>query len=225
MADLTLSLAIATWYHLSWLTCVKSWRDDFFIVPEMDILPAYQCALEHLHEADVIGYVHDDLVCQEEGWKARVLAEFADHTVALVGFAGAPGHGHPQMYAQPYHHSSMGRVGFRSNMRDAERHGARFAGSCNVVVLDGMAFFVRRAVLAEAGGWPLSSPISYFQYMEWLCCMTRRLGYRIRLVGVACDHLNGRSTGLNPHLNPDFEGEHKYIYDTFADVLPAYVEP
>lgn len=222
---MTIVLAVATWRQPEWLRCVTSWNCPYVLAENMDIVPAYQKMFESLHDADVIGYVHDDLVCLEYGWQERVLAEFEDPHVALVGFAGAPGQGHPLMYQVPYHHASMGRVGFRSNMANAEIHGQRFSGSCNAAVLDGLAIFVRRNFLRDIGGWPTGTPVSYFMYAEWLCCMARRHGKKIRVAGVACDHLGGRSTGLNPNLNPDFEAEHRYIYEEFRDVLPARVQP
>ncbi len=221
---MNLLLAIATWRQPEWERCVRSWNHPYLLIERKGILPAYQEAFEELQGYDTIAFFHDDLVCHEPQWLQRVEAEFRDPQVALVGFAGAPGHGHPRMYDQPYHHSSMGRVGFRSNFLNAEQHGARDRGACDVTVLDGVALIVRRRVLEEAGGWPLGTPISYFMYAEWLCCTVRRLGYRIRYVGVSCEHLGGRSTGLNPDLNPDFEGEHRYLYSEFRDVLPGEVK-
>lgn len=234
--SLTAEYIIATLEWPGWRECVETWHQTAsqrwpeIVIKHQDILLAYQQGLHESNEsneasADILFTLHDDLRILEPDWDRRVLAEFADPAVALVGFAGATGHCHPQMYSHPYHHSSMGRVGFRSNLVNAEQHGARFAGCCNAVVLDGMAFFVRRRVLNEIGGWPLSTPISYYMYMEWLSCMVRRHGYRIRLVGVTVDHLDHRSTGLNPNLHPDFEAEHRFIFDNFRDVLPAAVEP
>lgn len=225
-----LQLCVATWEQPLWKDCVNTWNLSasrtypIAIATRMNILPAYQWLLENT-TAPIIFYGHDDLRILEKDWDLRLLREFADPTVALVGFAGAPGHGHPAMRSQPYHHSAMGRVGFRSNLLNAERHGRRFTGSCNVAVLDGLAFAVRRSVLEELGGWPIDSVISYYQYAEWLACSVRRLGQRIRMIGVSCEHLDGKSTGLNPNLNPDFEAEHRWMFDNFADVLPAEVDP
>ena len=116
-------------------------------------------------------------------------------------------------------------------MRDAEAHGQRFTGECNVASLDGFAMFVRRDVL-EVGnrridGWPLDTPIGYFMYDAWLSCEAKRQGWRTRLVGVACQHLNGKSTGLGPQMlgQAEFEAAHRYIYNTCRDVLPLEVKP
>jgi Glycosyltransferase like family len=238
--SLTLELIIATWNQPEWERCVASWQRDAIppksqIISKQGILDAYQVGYDHCHAA-LLAYLHDDLLCLDRYWLSRVLAEFdADPTVAIVGFAGAPGYGHPAMYSQPYHHSSLGRVGFASNMVNAEQHGGRFTGSRDVVVLDGMALIVRRSFLDELGGWewrrprpdrPADSPdapFDYFLYAEALCFHALRRGLRVRQVGIAVDHLSGRSTGLNPNLCPDFEGEHRRLWDEFRDVLPARV--
>lgn len=220
-----IALVFASWFQPEWRRCVESWNHSFYLVHRMNILDAYQKAFEDVAGVDVIGYLHDDLICHESGWKQRILNEFAKPDVAVVGFAGGYGHGHPEMRSIPFKLEAMGRVGFRSNMIDAEKHGARFTGACNAVILDGMAIFVRRSFLAHIGGWPLNTPIGYFQYCEWLCCMARRHRKRIRVVGVSVEHLGGKSTGVNPDLKVDIEAEHRWMWEEFTDVLPMEVEP
>lgn len=220
---MTLSLIVATWFQPEWARCVQSWGERVFLVPRMSIVPAYQIGYEKVQD-DILGYLHDDLECHEEGWKQRVLDEFADPAVAIVGFAGGRGYGADAMYAKPYHHRALGRVGFRSNLVNWQQHGGHLEGSANAAILDGLAIFVRRDFLTEIGGWP-KPPVSYFMYTEALCFTALRMKRKIRVVGVKCNHFGGKSTGLNPELNPDFEGEHRYIYEHFKDVLPARVEP
>ena len=220
---------VATCDWVGYKDCIKSWKDNasasypVYEVHGKDILTAYQEICDHTTEP-IIAMCHDDLMINEKDWDLRVLNQFDDPKVGLVGFAGAPGHGAHDMYKSPYHLCQLGRVGFRSNMKDAALHGAAFTGEQDCAVLDGLSLFVRRTVLEEAGGWPLGTPVGYIGYDYWICCMTRRLGYKIRLVGVSCDHLGGKSTGLNPSLQVDFEGAHRYIYDEFKDVLPYMVE-
>lgn len=219
-----LQLAVASWFQPRWHECLKSWNHSFILVPRMGILAAYQRALE-LTSADIIGYVHDDVIVNEDFWEDRVLEEFAAFPdCVLVGFGGGYGYGAERMYDSPFQVAAMGRVGFRSNMRNAEVHGARFTGSCNAACLDGFAFFVRRDFLESIGGWP-KEKVSYFMYMEWLSFMALRRKKGIRIVGVACEHIGGASTGMNPDLNPDFIGEHEFIWNEFKDVLPCRVTP
>jgi hypothetical protein len=58
--------------------------------------------------------------------------------------------------------------------------------------------------------------------------MTRRLGYKIRLVGVPCQHLGGQTfvklgIGQDPKHWKQYLDSHRYIYDEFKDVLPYEV--
>lgn len=177
---------------------------------------------------DILAYIHDDVIIHDEFWHEKVLKEFEDPQVGLVGFGGATGHGDPGMYRKPYTYQQLGRSNFLSNMRDAEVHGKRFAGACDVAVLDGFFLAVRRELLEKAGGWPLATPIGYVCYDYWISCMARRLGYRIRVVGVACDHLGGQTfvklgVGKDPKHWQQYLDSHRYIYDEFKDVLPFQV--
>lgn len=193
------------------------------------MLPAYEHGFRTAASCgyDILAYLHDDTIVHEKHWKDRVLKEFEDPQVGLVGFGGALGHGSPDIYTAPYDYHQLGRSHFLSNMRDAESHGQRFTGSCDVAVLDGFSLIVRREVLEKAGGWPVAK-LGYVGYDYWLSCMTRRLGYRIRVVGVACDHLGGRTfvklgIGHGPEHWQQFLEAHRYIYDEFRDVLPYSV--
>ena len=227
---MSLVLGVATFKWSGWADCVRSWNEKAMwwrpmkIVEGLRVVDAYQRIYE-LTKQGIIGYIHDDVICQEADWDMRVMREFADPNVGLVGLGGALKHGADDIYSSPFVLTQVGRTGFMSNLREAEVHGQRFKGERDIAVIDGFAFFVRRELLVKAGGWPLSTNIGYFGYDYWISCMTRRLGYKIRLVGIECDHLGGRSTGLNPNLSEDFEGAHRFIYDEFSDVLPAEVQP
>jgi GT2 family glycosyltransferase len=227
-----LELISATLRQPTWRECLDSWskntlREWSTRLMENDLtgqglLESYQTAFDE-SEADILLFIHDDLIMHDTLWNMRLLHEFKDPKVGMVGFAGALGHGTDDLYTSPYKLSNMARQGFRSNMVDAEKHGERFSGACDVSVLDGMALAIRRSVLLDMGGFPLDSVIGYYMYSEHLCCMTRRLGYRIRLLGCYCEHLSGKSTGLNPNLKLAFEAEHEFIWNEFRDVLPGRV--
>ena len=58
-------------------------------------------------------------------------------------------------------------------------------------------------------------------YSEWLCCEVHRQGLHIRLVGVACDHLGGRSSGTP--LTHSYNDEHWAFFDGNRDVMPYRV--
>lgn len=222
-----MAYAIATREWKGWKQCVFSWDRTAtamypaWVAMDQDVMPAYQECFERLDEP-VIAFLHDDLVIYEQYWDNRVLQEFADPSVGVVGFGGALGHGRPELYTVPYYLPNLARQNFMSNMRDAEKHGTRFRGEREVAICDGFALFVRRTVLERAGGWPVGKPYGYFMYSEWLCCEARRQGSRIRLVGVDCEHLGGKSSGwISP--NENYELAHKYFYENNRDVMPYRV--
>lgn len=220
-----MGIGIASWRWDGAEECIQSWTEKgsrvyqtAFVYNER-ILPAYQAIFEAAKGADILFYVHDDVICHEQDWDLRVLKEFEDQEVGMVGFAGAPGYCHPDLYAVPFSHLAMGRVGFKSNMRNWRQHGAFFNGTCDVSVVDGFAFAIRRDLLEKVGGWPVDSPLGYYLYTEWLCCEVKRQGKRIRLVGVDCDHLNGKTSSI-ANITDDFMEAHRFLYEHNRDVLP-----
>jgi hypothetical protein len=225
MSDLVYCIATRGWE--GWTDCVHTWlrtandHHAIYVVSDRDVMPSFQDAYEST-KAPVLAYIHDDLEIYEKGWDHRVLRQFLDGSVGLVGIAGALGHCSPSLYTTEYRIPNLARQSFLSNLRDAERHGARFVGETDVAVVDGMALFVRRDILDRWGGWPVDKPYGYWLYSEALCCETRRQGYRIRLVGIDALHLGGKSSG---HIaaSPTYEEAHRYLYENNRDMLPYRV--
>ena len=193
-------------------------------------------SLQHGYErtrGPILAYIHDNVIIHEKGWDRRVMREFADPAVGVVGFGGATGLGAVDIYHTPYRIHQLARFGYASNVPDWQTHGLRFAGERDVAVLDGFSIIVRRELLDKAGGWPIKKLV-FHNYDFWLCCMARRLGYRVRQVGVACHHLGGRNS-TRPTYNgwlsrklgktdSDVHREaHEYVYEEFRDVLPIRV--
>lgn len=172
--------------------------------------------------SDLIMYLHDDVICREGNWDERVIAEFDDPKVGIVGFGGAIRHGSPDLYKVPYRLQDLARFGYMSNVDDAEVHGERMEGSREVAVLDGFALCVRRSLLDKCGGWPVGTPVDYIGYDYWISCMARRLGYKIILCGIRCHHLGGRTFVKMNLSEPEvkYKEAHEYIYAKFSDVLP-----
>lgn len=198
-------------------------------VPGQDgLLAALQRGYEECQDP-VLAYLHDDVTIHDGDWAERVLAEFQDPTIGVVGFGGALIHGHPDLYRKPYELTQLARFGYLSNMDDAEAHGQRLTGTCDVAVLDGFALIMRRALLAAVGGWPVNQMV-FHCYDYWLCCTAHRLGYRVRLVGVRCHHAGGMTSTKPAYQDwlasrgltdaQTHEESHRYIYDGFQDVLP-----
>lgn len=227
--DVSMSFGITSLRWEGSTNCIRSWFNtasrlyQYGIIYNRPLLEAYNTLLCEL-DTDVIALIHDDVVIHEPNWDLRVLKEFEDPTVGMVGFGGARGHGDPQMYHVPYEMNQFARRGFMSNMRNAEAHGARFTGERDVAVFDGFALFVRRKILEKAGGWPdqEKTGINYWCYDYWISMEVRRQGYRNRLVGVDCDHLGGKSPSILP--NEDIDKAHRWLYANYSDVMPFEVE-
>jgi hypothetical protein len=207
--------------------CMESWNyQPTYVLPGTNgVLPALEAGLR-TYDNEILAYFHDDLLICEPNWHERVLVEFDDPTVGLVGFGGALQHGSADLYRTPYKLQQLGRTDYVSNVEDAEVHGARYEGSCDVAVLDGFVLIVRRSILERAGGWPVNTSIGYVNYDYWLSCITRRFGYRIRMAGVRCLHMGGRTAVLlkMDQNTPEHHAEaHQFIYREFADVLPCRV--
>lgn len=192
---------------------------------------SYQWLYERT-KADILAYIHDDVICWEFGWDARVMEEFEDPGIGVLGFGGALWHGTDDLYKTPYKLTQLARRYYFSNVDDAETHGKRFEGARDVAVLDGFCLVVRRALLDRCGGWPRSLQFHCYDYA--ICALARRFGYRIRLVGVRCHHLGGR-TSTTPEYQKwasdqgvsdqqIHEESHRWFYQEFRDVMPARVK-
>lgn len=186
--------------------CVKSWERTVSTTHETTLREnttdenlGVTGSLQHIYKhsfAPILCYLHSDVEIFEQGWDQRVLAEFDDPSVGVVGFGGGLQHGTKDIYKTPYALSQLARGGYLSNVRDADHHGTRFQGSCDVAVLDGFCLVVRRGLLDRVGGWPVAS-LPFHCYDYWACITTHKLGYRVRLVGVDCQH-HGGATSTTP---------------------------
>lgn len=171
----------------------------------------------------ILGFVHDDLYMQEQGWDTRILRQFDDPEVGVVGVAGGMRHGMPDLYDGPFVHDRMARWYFRSNLTNAEDHGFRFTGECDAAVLDMMAVWVRRDLIDKLGGWP-DDGVCLTDY--WISCEARRHGYRIRLVGLQCRHAESQGNAYARSLGlpaPDSVEGNRRIWAEYRDVLPYEV--
>jgi hypothetical protein len=195
--------------------------------------------------AEIIACLHDDLEILEDGWDDLVARAFRRHPeVGLVGFGGAVGLGHPDIYHTPYDPMQLARIGFRSNLVDAEAHGARSLTPEPVVCLDGFSQIGRRefwqgitrsdlarlrirpwTYLAEQGF------VHHF-YDGALGCLARRLGWSVYYLPVRCQHYGGQTavgdagyqrwaaTQIDGGDRGFWEQAHRIGYDCFTDVLP-----
>src|SRR5437667_6326856 len=61
-------------------------------------------------DAGVIGYLHSDMFMLEYGWDQRILREFEDPQVAVVGVVGATQLGRDDLYKTPYDFRQLARA-------------------------------------------------------------------------------------------------------------------
>lgn len=222
--------------------CMKSWRVKSWRVVagqlnlrmntptnNLGVTGSLQWHLDNT-QAEILCYLHSDVEIFEPGWDQRVLREFDDPTVGVVGFGGGLQHGSQDIYRVPYRLEQLARGGYISNTRDAESHGGRFAGSADVAVLDGFCLAIRRSLLTRAGGWPVSA-IPFHCYDYFACIEAHRQGMKVRMVGVDCQH-HGGHTSTRPEYQDwsqrvlgksdaqVHEDSHRWLYDNSRGLLP-----
>lgn len=219
---------------------VDSWRDTMSKPWPIRVYDNYDGFLTKCDEAwretdaTVIGYLHSDLFILEHRWDERILEQFNNPDVAVVGVVGAETLAHEDIYKVPYDYRQLARGRVASNLSDAEAHGTVDAGVRKVAVIDSCAVFVRRSFLSRIGGWPVSSyPNSSHCSDLWLCCMARRHNRVTLLVGIKALHRSGGKGArgvewLETHYGRDGDTAahrlaHQLIYDEFRDVLPIGV--
>jgi hypothetical protein len=195
----------------------------------LGVVGSYQKIYEST-DADIICYMHDDVIVRERGWDERILQQFDARDTGVVGFGGAEWHGTPELYKTRYTLGQLRRGEYRSNVDDAEVHGERFAGACDVAVLDGYCLAVRRSFLERSGGWAFlqAGGIDFFCYDYAICALARRYQYRVRCVGIRCHHRGGGTSVLAKTgiASPEaYEASHRWFYEEFKDVMPCRVNP
>jgi hypothetical protein len=190
----------------------------------LGVVPAFRRGVDDLikrfHDIEIIACFHDDLEIQEDGWDSVVRRAFDRHPdLGLAGFGGAIGLGTDALYNEPYDPMQLARIGFRSNLVDAEAHGARSLTTEPVVCLDGFSQIGRRAFFTglSESEWrtheiPARTPFRHVRpwtYLERLGfihhfydgalgCLARRLGWQVRYLPVRCRHYGGQTAVGDP---------------------------
>ena len=124
---------------------VRSW----LLSPEyMGTVPAFRLGVDYAldqTDAEIIACLHDDVEIHDPDWIAKTIRLFERHPACgLAGFGGAIGLGDSDIYQKPYNPMQLARIGFRSNLVDAEVHGMRSLLSERVACLDGFSQIGRR---------------------------------------------------------------------------------
>lgn len=215
-------------------------------------VPAFRLGVDYALEttdAEIICCLHDDLEIYEPDWAEKVVRAFQQYpATGLAGFGGAIGLGDADLYQKPYEPVQLARVGFRSNLIDAETHGMRSLLSERVACLDGFSQIGRRAfwegfVRRDVPYTPVTKPwsvleqggVTHHLYDGLLGALAARYGWEVRYLPIRCKHYGGQTAvgdigyatwAKRQHAHGDhgfWEDAHKWGYENFRDVLPIRV--
>jgi hypothetical protein len=251
--------------------CRDSWRDmardqDLPIIivrngPDaqgrqayLGTVPAFRAGIDRVLaslDAEIICAFHDDFEIQENDWDQKVLRHFQRQPACgLAGFGGAIGLGAEKLYQVPYDPMQLARIGFRSNLHDAEVHGVRSLLTERVACLDGFSQIGRRAFWEGADGrtgdpakahlgrpWTVLDKLGVVHhfYDGMLGCLARRYNWEVWYLPIAGTHYGGRTAVGDPGYQEwaktqttegdhgFWEQAHKIGYEHFRDVLPLRV--
>lgn len=172
-------------------------------------VPAFRAGVDYALDstkAEIIACLHDDVQILDPEWQAKVIRHFERHPACgLLGFSGAIGLGAEDMYQKPYDPMSLARVGFRSNLVDAEVHGLRSLLPEQVACNDGFSLIGRREFF---DGFPEPT----YRARELDAIASERVG----AVGVYCGPRADR-----PYT---YFADHGIIHHAFDSLMGAYAK-
>jgi len=245
--------------------CVRSWGAVQKIVienglgkttPYLGTVPAFRKGVDYAlaqTDAEIIACLHDDVELLDPDWMEKVLMHF-ERTPAcgLLGFGGAIGLGSERIYKDPYDPMQLARIGFRSNMIDAESHGIRSLLAERVACLDGFSQVGRRSFWEGWGynrfqrtgeadetyrPWTVLEELGLVHhiYDGALGAIASRYGWETWYLPIRCRHLGGQTAvgdrgyqawAETQVANGDqgfWQEGHRIVYDAFRDILPLRV--
>lgn len=210
-------------------------------------VPAFRAGVDYALDhttADILACLHDDVQILDPLWASKVIRHFERHPACgLLGFSGAIGLGAADMYQKPYDPMSLARVGFRSNLVDAEVHGIRSLLSERVACGDGFSQIGRREFwegIRRSSGREEDRPLTYLEehgiihhfYDGALGALAARLGWEVWYLPVSVRHFGGATAvgdaGYQRWAQDQIPGgDHGYWvqshtrgYELFKDQLP-----
>lgn len=207
------------------------------------VVPAFAKGVEAAFAdgAQAVLCLHDDVLIEEDGWDRLVLqvrrGGLTTWTPQFAGFGGSTSLGSDRLYQDPYDPMQLARGPFRSNMRDAEAHGARTDRMERAVVFDGFAQLGHKSWFRDAWKWLADSGIQHHFYDGILGCLAARAHVQGWLLPVQCHHFGGRTAvgseayqawAKTQHPDGDqgfWQEAHRIGYEQFRDVLPVRLRP
>lgn len=211
-------------------------------------------ATGHSGDSNIFLFLHDDVLPTSEkpGWDSTLIDHFETNPrCGLAGFGGALGFATDDIYKMPYSRNQLARLGFLSNMREAEKHGKRVTKPVRVAALDGFAlatsreFYTRGGMIEREAGhavvrgaWDacLRDGIQFHMYDAWLSCRAAELGFETWMLPVECHHAGGQTSVTRQaeyaevvkrlgYASPEdlYERGHTRVYERFHRILPIRV--
>ena len=237
----------------AWTVPNTTWLDH----PEyLGTVPAFKLgidyALKHL-DAEILANLHDDFRIDESRWDEKVLKHFDRHPLCgLAGFGAAIGLGDIDIYQKPYDPMQLARIGFRSNLVEAEAHGLRSLLPEKVACLDGFSQVGRRdfwngyrrngnggLVRYSQGDRPWdvlqTLGVTHHLYDGLLGCLAKRYNWETWYIPLRGHHFGGRTavgdkgygnwakTQVDEGDQGFWKAAHQIGYEAFRDVLPIRV--
>lgn len=236
--------------------CLYSWGSSpvHLVTGQYGVVPAFRQgvddALQQYPQAEILACLHDDLEIHDPHWAERVAGYFAENPrMGLAGFGGAIGLGSDDLYQTEYRPEQLARIGFRSNLVDAEVHGVRSLLPERVACLDGFSLIGRREFwagvqspygdpsLQPARPWAMLARLGMIHhfYDSALGALAARYGWETWYLPIACRHYGGQTAVGDPNYqrwaqqqrpggDHDFwEEAHRIGHDVFRDVLPIRI--
>ena len=233
---------------------VRSW----LLSPEyMGTVPAFRLGVDYAldqTDAEIIACLHDDVEIHDPDWIAKTIRLFERHPACgLAGFGGAIGLGDSDIYQKPYSAIQLARIGFRSNLVDAEVHGMRSLLSEQVAAVDGFSVIGRREFFEGFGRpvpqgpgivgvkhkrpWTVMEDLKVYHhaYDGIVSCLAKRYGWETWFLPIACRHYGGATAvgdqgyqkwaaEQTPGGDQSFwQSAHKIWFDNFKAELPIRV--
>ncbi len=188
---------------------------------------------------EIVCCLHDDVEILEPGWDQTVKEVFYNMpNVGHAGFGGAMGVGSADIYQAEYNPMQLARIGFASNMRDAESHGRRTDTIEYAACFDGFSLIGRMSFLLQAWMKLNDLGLIHHAYDTAMGLLAIRGKWRSVIIPVKCHHQGGVTAVLSPKYqawaeekNPGqgdagfWQAAHRIVYEEFKDELPVMVDP
>jgi hypothetical protein len=165
------------------------------------VYPTFRCGMVN-SDTEIVAFFHSDLMVIEKGFDVRMIWEFHSRPrLGLLGFVGSNeidsnggrGSGTTSNF-QGHMYTDDRKViegQWQWNGTPAEAHGKRNEGYTEAAVVDGCVMVIRREAWDRIG-FREDFPPHHF-YDRLISTQMLEAGWRVGVLGVACDHLGGQT--------------------------------